>query len=164
MNNAIEVPILLALDPWIIFFKRWLKQWEGFSNVPYLDSGDLPTILWGVTRYKDGSRVTMVDKAISIENGEAMLDDIFTPYIRTVNSIVLTPISPVRRVALIDFAYNCGETSLALSKLLREINDNPNNPDIRNQFMRWVYCDGKVLKGLVRRRQAEADLYFSEAA
>ena len=33
--------------------------------------------------------------------------------------------------------------------------------EIRKQFDRWVYGGGKQLPGLVRRRHAEADLYFT---
>jgi lysozyme len=46
------------------------------------------------------------------------------------------------------------------------VNENPNNPAIRERFMRWnkITIDGKkvVSNGLVNRRKAEADLYFKE--
>jgi lysozyme len=45
--------------------------------------------------------------------------------------------------------------------LLKKVNANPNDPTIRNEFMRWTRAGGKVLKGLVTRREAEANLYFS---
>jgi hypothetical protein len=35
------------------------------------------------------------------------------------------------------------------------------NVGARDEFMRWVYGGGVVLPGLVARREAEADLYFS---
>ncbi len=35
------------------------------------------------------------------------------------------------------------------------------NVGVRDEFMRWVYGGGVVLPGLVARREAEADLYFS---
>jgi lysozyme len=37
----------------------------------------------------------------------------------------------------------------------------PDDPEIRNEFNRWIHGGGKVLPGLVTRRKAEADLYFS---
>jgi lysozyme len=45
--------------------------------------------------------------------------------------------------------------------LLKKLKVNPNDPAIRDEFMKWVYGGGVVLPGLVTRRKAEADLYFS---
>ena len=38
---------------------------------------------------------------------------------------------------------------------------NPQNMNIRYEFSRWNKAGGTVLAGLVRRRKAEAELYFS---
>jgi lysozyme len=63
--------------------------------------------------------------------------------------------------ALVSFAYNFGSTALKNSTLLKLVNQNPNNPLIRDEFNKWVYAKGKVSKGLQRRRELEANLYFS---
>lgn len=63
-------------------------------------------------------------------------------------------------VALVDFAFNLGMGSLASSTLLKKIKANAPKDEIRAQFRRWVYCKGKVLRGLVRRREWEAERYF----
>jgi lysozyme len=159
-NNIIKAPVLLGLDPWLVFFKNWLRQMEGFSSTPYLDSGDLPTIGTGITFYPDGRKVTLLDKNITRDEDWVMLDTILKPRITTVNTIVVSPISSQRRIALLDFVYNCGETSFVESTLLKKINNNPDDPSIRDEMMKWVYCNGQILKGLVRRRKLEADLYF----
>jgi lysozyme len=62
--------------------------------------------------------------------------------------------------ALVSFAYNVGIANLKRSTLLKLVNSNPNDPAIRAQFMRWNRAGGKVLLGLTRRRESEADLYF----
>jgi lysozyme len=59
------------------------------------------------------------------------------------------------------FAYNVGVGALGDSTLLKKLKVNPNDPAIRDEFMKWVYAGGVVLPGLVTRRKAEADLYFS---
>lgn len=161
MNDNFSAPVLLELDPWLQFFMEWLKQNEGFRSSPYLDSGDLPTIGYGMTYYPDGNRVSMLDKSLDANQAILMTKIILIPFINTVNTFVLAPIEPMQRVALIDFCYNCGEQSLALSTLLQKINDNPADLQIADEFMKWVYCKGKMLKGLVRRRKEEVDLYFS---
>ena len=37
----------------------------------------------------------------------------------------------------------------------------PDNVNIRYEFSRWTRSKGVELAGLIRRRRAEADLYFS---
>ena len=64
--------------------------------------------------------------------------------------------------ALVSFAYNLGAGNFRKSTLLRKVRANPDNPSIRDEFGRWIYGGGRVLPGLVARREAEADLYFSD--
>jgi len=51
---------------------------------------------------------------------------------------------------------------LKASTLLKKVNLNPNDPTIKDEFMKWNKAAGKVLAGLTRRREAEANLYFSK--
>ena len=62
--------------------------------------------------------------------------------------------------ALTSFTYNEGSGAFGGSTLLKKLKVNPNDPTIRDEFMRWVYGGGEILPGLVTRREAEADLYF----
>ena len=64
--------------------------------------------------------------------------------------------------ALVSFVFNLGVGNFTRSTLLRKIKSNPNDPTIREEFEKWIYADGKVLNGLVRRRKDEADLYFTK--
>ena len=48
------------------------------------------------------------------------------------------------------------------STLLKKVNANPTDPTIKDEFLKWTKAGGKVLKGLVTRRTAEADLYFTK--
>lgn len=63
--------------------------------------------------------------------------------------------------ALVSFVFNVGAGNFRSSTLLKRLKANPNDPDIANQFKRWVYGGGKVLPGLVRRRDEETKLYFA---
>jgi lysozyme len=64
--------------------------------------------------------------------------------------------------ALVCFAYNVGIGNLKKSTLLKKVNVNPNDETIAAEFAKWNKAGGKVLNGLVRRRKAEADLYFTK--
>lgn len=59
--------------------------------------------------------------------------------------------------ALADFAYNLGATRLAGSTLRRKINAGDIEGS-RDELRKWVRGGGKVLPGLVIRREAEAAL------
>jgi lysozyme len=61
--------------------------------------------------------------------------------------------------AIVSFAFNVGMGNFRRSTLLRKVNANPKDPSIRAEFMKWVRANNIVLKGLVRRREAEAKLY-----
>lgn len=63
--------------------------------------------------------------------------------------------------ALVSFTYNVGVGAFGSSTLLKKVQAWPDDPTIRDEFMRWVYVNGVVSQGLVNRRQKEADFYFS---
>lgn len=60
--------------------------------------------------------------------------------------------------ALVSFAYNVGLSALNDSTLLR-FHKAGDYAAAKLQFARWSKNDGKVMKGLTRRRAAEAALY-----
>lgn len=61
--------------------------------------------------------------------------------------------------SLVSFAYNVGFGSLQSSTLLKRIKGA--NGSIYDAFAMWNRADGKVLKGLVKRREAEANLFIN---
>lgn len=63
--------------------------------------------------------------------------------------------------ALVSFSYNLGVGAFERSTLRKKLLVNPKDTSIKAEFAKWNKASGVVLKGLVRRRQAEADLYFS---
>lgn len=63
--------------------------------------------------------------------------------------------------ALVSFTFNVGTGNFLKSTLLKCVKANPENVNIRYELSRWNKANGTVLSGLIRRRKAEADLYFS---
>lgn len=138
-----------------------IKQFEGFSSTPYLDSVKIPTIGYGFTYYPNGKRVTMQDSAISVEYATTLLSEIIKPYEIAVDSMTRDDITQQQFNALVSFAYNLGIKSLQNSTLLKKVNRNPSDKTIRDEFMKWINAGGKPLQGLINRRKAEADHYYS---
>lgn len=140
----------------------FIKKQEGLVLHAYKDPGSkdgLPiTIGYGSTMYKDGSKIKLGD-TITKEEAEDLLrwevgDK--TSVLRGMN----LKLNQNQFDAVTSLVYNIGIGNFNSSTLLKRIRYNPNDPDIRNQFGRWIYNDGKILDTLVKRRKAEADLYF----
>ena len=64
--------------------------------------------------------------------------------------------------ALVSFAYNVGLEALRKSTLLRKHRAG-DKAGAASEFGKWVNNDGRPMKGLVRRRAAEAELYRGQA-
>ena len=117
------------------------------------------TIGMGTTRYPDGRYVMPGDKINDQKVFECLTYDLAAAE-NTVSRLVTSSIEQHQYDALVSFTYNLGALAFGNSNLLRAVNANPASPTIEKQFMRWVYSRGKVLPGLLRRRQAECWLYF----
>jgi GH24 family phage-related lysozyme (muramidase) len=69
------------------------------------------------------------------------------------------PTTPAQFDALVAFHYNTG--AIGRATLTRKHREGDREGAAR-EFARWNRAGGKVLKGLVRRRAAEAELYLSD--
>ena len=66
--------------------------------------------------------------------------------------------------SLVSFSFNLGTAALGRSTLLKYIRQGMPEQYIREEFAKWVNSKGMRLKGLVIRRQWEADRYFGKEA
>ena len=136
-----------------------IKEFEGYSSEPYLCPANIPTIGYGNTMYANGERVTMDDSDITKKEAEKMLLDTIKSVEKQVKNVVEVKLKPYQFAALISFTYNVGIGNLSNSTLLAWVNSNPDYSQIPSQFRRWNRGGGKVLKGLIRRREAEIELW-----
>lgn len=97
---------------------------------------------------------------ITVEYAEALFQQDLLKFEKAVNKLVTARINQNQFNALVSFVYNFGETKFARSTLLKVVNADPDDKkEVREQFMRWVNSNGSPLPGLIRRREAEANLY-----
>jgi len=139
-----------------------VKKFEGWSSKPYKCPAGIPTIGYGNTFYENGTKVSMNDLAITEERGIELLKHELQKFAKYVDSYCRDDINQFQFDALVSFCYNLGPANLKNSTLLKKVNANPIDPSIKDEFLKWTKAGGKVLKGLVTRRTAEADLYFSK--
>jgi lysozyme len=138
-----------------------IKKYEGFKAKAYLCPAKVPTIGYGSTYYEDGTKVKLTDPPITKERATELLEALLVSYERSVDSYCVDTINQYQFDALCSFAYNCGVGNLKSSTLLKKVNKNPNDPTIKDEFLKWNKGGGKVLTGLTKRRIEEAQLYFS---
>ena len=78
--------------------------------------------------------------------------------IRDRSTAVTVPLSQNQFDALVSWVYNLGNGNLTSSTMLKVLNSG-DYAGVPAQIKRWNKAGGKVLEGLTRRRQAEADMF-----
>lgn len=140
---------------------KLITKHEGLVLKPYLCPAKVPTIGYGNTYYENGTKVTLLDKPITKERAFEMFKEIADRFAKAVSQSVTSNVNQNQFNALVSFAYNVGVANFKKSTLLKLVNANPGNPQIKNEFMKWTKANGVVLGGLVKRRTDESNIYFS---
>ena len=135
-----------------------IKRFEGFEPQIYLDAAGLPTIGYG--HLLRPGEAQMFKNGISEAAGEALLIKDVLLAEQTVLRLIKVPLTNGQFDALVSFTFNLGGGALQRSTLRRKVN-REEHEDVPEQFMRWVWAGGRKLRGLVRRREAEAALYVN---
>lgn len=133
-----------------------IKRFEGLHLTAYLDPVGIPTIGYGtiVIAGKPVRMGTTITEAQAVEYLRSDIDK-FEDY---VNQYVNVPLTQEQFDACVSFVYNLGPTNFKKSTLLRLINSG-RMEEAQPQFLRWNKAGGRVLRGLTRRRLAEAALF-----
>lgn len=140
--------------------KNLIKKHEGLRLTAYKCSAGVDTIGYGSTFYEDGSKVKPGDK-ITLERANKLFDNTVSQFAKRVKELVKSDLTENQFAALVSFAFNVGIAALGRSTLLKKVNANPDDPTIRDEFMKWTKAGGRILRGLAKRREEEATLYFS---
>jgi lysozyme len=129
-----------------------IKQFEGLVLKAYLCPARVWTIGYGHTRgVKRGDVITQA-------GADAFLMQDIGWVRSTLASSVKVPLTQNQTSALCSFIYNVGAGAFRSSTLLRLLNKGQYGA-AQGQFKRWNKAGGKTLRGLTRRRAAEAALF-----
>lgn len=135
-----------------------LERFEGLRLRPYLCPAGVATIGLGSTRYLDGRPVRLTDPPITREHAYLLArQQLLTDYLPQVVALCGQIDTPERLAAITDFAYNLGNGALRASTLRKRIQAGRWD-QVPTELRKWVRGGGRVLPGLVKRREAEAVL------
>lgn len=138
--------------------KDLIKRFEGCKLKAYKCPANVWTIGFGNTFYEDGTKVKE-GEVITQERADELFDVIISDFVRMTDVLVKSDVTENNFSALVSFTFNVGTGNLKKSTLLKKVNANPKDLSIKAEFMKWTKANNVVLKGLVRRREAEAKLY-----
>ena len=133
-----------------------IKRFEGFAPEIYICPGGWPTIGYGHV-VRDHERERFADGIDEATAEDLLRRDVETAE-RAVLRLIRVPLEAGRFDALGSFAFNLGAGALQRSTLRRKVNREEHGA-VPHEFRRWVWAGGRKLKGLMRRREAEAGLY-----
>jgi len=129
-----------------------IKHFEGLELNAYQCAAGVWTIGYGHTKDVQQGMV------ISENTANEMLVEELNEYESYITGLVTVELNQNQFDAMVSWVYNLGVGNLKASTLLKVLNAG-DYAGVPAQMMRWNKAGGKVLEGLTRRRQAEADLF-----
>lgn len=152
-----------ALDL-IISFEGYIRRLPDDRAAPYICPAGVPTIGYGSIRhYPSRKPVTMRDAPITRATATEYLDAELDEKDRAFRALTSAPYNDLMRGAIVSFIYNCGPGAYRGSTLRTVIN-NRQWDRVPYELSKWRRGGGRVLAGLVRRRNAEAALFMQGVA
>ena len=157
-----------------------MHRFEGFRNRPYLCPAHIWTIGYGHVLYQEQIRLPVVKKdgyegilrkefPLKDEDNRVWskpeIDELFRTDVGDFERGVLRLVPSVAGRqgsfdALVSFAFNAGLGNLQRSQIRMRAN-REDWEGAAEAFRQWTKGGGKVLPGLVKRREAEIELFLS---
>lgn len=133
---------------------QMIAEFEGFRATPYSDIANNPTIGFG-------HKILQTEYFDSVTRSQAtdMLTEDACQAGKCVDCVVTIDLNQNQFDALVDFVYNLGIGNLEKSTLLKLLNSGDYN-GAAQEFTKWDMAGGKISDGLLRRRQAEQNLFM----
>lgn len=129
-----------------------IKKFEGCELEAYKCAAGVLTIGYGHTKgVTEGMQITKTQ-------ADEMLVEELATYETYVSDAVENQLDQCMFDAIVSWTYNLGPTNLRSSTMLKVLNAGKYD-EVPAQIKRWNKASGKVLEGLIRRRNAEALLF-----
>ncbi len=159
--DFLHAPSKLVSDPSMTTTGSLLIQKsEGCSLVPYVCAGGVVTIGYGTTRDNRGYSITLDHRKIDYVKAEEYFNRDVKKFSAMVKRLLKVPASNNQFSALVSLAYNIGIGNFRASTLLRKLNRG-DYEGCASEFWKWRRSKGKILPGLVTRREMERRLFIT---
>lgn len=129
-----------------------IKKFEGCKLQSYKCAAGVWTIGYGHTKFVEEHQEITQEEADSI-----LLTDLKV-YEDAIKKAVTVPLHQHQFDSLVSWTFNLGGANLNASTMLKVLNKGEYE-EVPAQIKRWNKAGGKVLQGLIRRREAEALLF-----
>ena len=136
-----------------------IKRWEGCKLKAYKCSAGVWTVGYGLTT-NAGFIEVGPDTTITQAEADWYLEKAIEKFLAEIKPSITAPINENELGAFTSLAYNIGPTAFRKSSALRHFNAG-NKDRVPTSIRMWRKAGGKVVKGLVNRREAEVDLFQS---
>lgn len=137
-----------------------IKTFEGWSSSVYQCSAGRWTIGWGSTWDHKGNPITSKQSDIDKEYGTVLLRREVSHVEKAIRRLITAELTENMFSALGSFAYNVGTGNLQRSTLRMKLNRGQYE-DAADEFPKWRRAGGQVLRGLIRRRKKEKELFLT---
>jgi lysozyme len=129
-----------------------IKKFEGCELEAYQCAAGVWTIGYGSTKdVKEGDTLTQ-------KEADNLLLHEMQEYEGYIKELIKVPLKQNQFDALVSWVFNLGPANLKASTMLKFLNAGDYHL-IPSQIKRWNKASGKVLEGLIRRREAEALMF-----
>jgi lysozyme len=136
-----------------------IKHYEGWRESPYLCSAARPTIGYGSTWDRNGDAVTLDHPNITKKQGEHLLLREVRHSEEAITKLIKSELTENMFSSLCSFIYNVGSGNFQKSTLRMRLNRGQYER-AADEFPKWRKAGGRVVKGLVRRRKQERELFL----
>lgn len=137
-----------------------LKHFESCRLEAYQDGGGVWTIGWGTTAMAGLGIVPCKGMVITQEEADILLELGVSKFLGTIIPMITRQIPGHQLGAYLSLAYNIGTTAFKNSTTLRRFNAG-DEQGAAEAILWWNKDNGKVIRGLVRRREAERHLFLT---
>lgn len=135
-----------------------IRRFEGFSAKPYLCPAGMLTVGYGHV-IREGE--DFLKSGITRQEADLILEHDVDLTLVSVKRLVPILLTAGQMAALLSFTFNLGAGALQRSTLRRKILRGE-HAEVPAEFRKWVWAGDRKLKGLQRRREAEALIYAAD--
>jgi lysozyme len=137
-----------------------IREFEGLRLTAYQDIVGIWTIGYGITAAADVGIVPAKGLTITQERADELLRLAVEKFAAKVDELITVKVNQNERGACLSLSYNIGLGAFSKSTVLRELNAGRRS-EAAAAFQMWNKAGGAVVKGLVRRREAERQLFLT---